>query len=127
MRGLERSLCLARIDDAWKKHLLSMDHLRSGIGLVGYAQVDPKTEYKRVGMKEFDTMWEGLSDKTTDIVFRMEDDAELAEESVYVIGQMIHEAAPRLQAPTGIQAQQQAAIDGSQTDKKQEPIRNRDK
>src|SRR6185436_21054664 len=111
MRGLERSLCLARIDDAWKKHLLSMDHLRSGIGLVGYAQVDPKTEYKRVGMKEFDTMWEGLSDKTTDIVFRMEDDEDLAEESVFVISQMVHEAAPRLQAPEGsIQAQQQAAI-----------------
>ena len=106
--------------------------VRSGIGLVSYAQIDAKTEYKRVGMKEFENLWEGLSDKVTDIVFRMEDDAELAEESVYVIGQMIHEAAPRLQAPppsgaTGIQAQQQAAIDGSQTDKKQEPIRNRDK
>src|SRR5206468_5368335 len=54
MRRLERSLLLARLDDAWKKHLLTMDHLRSGIGLVGYAQVDPKTENKREGMKGFD-------------------------------------------------------------------------
>ena len=98
----------------------------AGIGLVGYAQIDPKTEYKRVGMKEFDTMWEGLSDKATDIVFRMEDDEAFAE-TVWTIGQMVHESAPRLQAPEGsIQAQQQAAIEGSQqTDKKQEPIRNR--
>ena len=127
MRRMERSLVLNQLDTAWKNHLLAMDHLRSGIGLVGYAQVDPKTEYKRVGMKEFDNMWEGLSDKTTDIVFRMEDDEDLAEESVFVISQMVHEAAPRLQVPEGgIQAQQQAAIDGSQqTEKKQEPIRNR--
>ncbi len=128
MRRMERSLVLNQLDTAWKNHLLAMDHLRSGIGLVGYAQVDPKTEYKRVGMKEFDNMWEGMSDKTTDIVFRMEDDEDLAEESVYVISQMVHEAAPRLQAPPAgsIQAQQQAAIDGSQTtEKKQEPIRNR--
>jgi len=71
-------------------------------------------------------MWEGLSDKTTDIVFRMEDDEAFAE-TVWTIGQMVHEAAPRLQAPEGsMQAQQQAAIDGSQkTEKKQEPIRNR--
>ena len=50
-----------------------MDHLRSGIGLVGYAQVDPKTEYKREGMKEFDAMWDGVQDKVTEAVFRMEE------------------------------------------------------
>jgi preprotein translocase subunit SecA len=125
MRRMERSLLLNQLDSAWKNHLLAMDHLRTGIGLVGYAQIDPKTEYKRVGMKEFDNMWEGLSDKTTDIVFRMEDDEAFAE-TVWTIGQMVHEAAPRLQAPAGsIQAQQQAAIDGSQQTQKQEPIRNR--
>jgi preprotein translocase subunit SecA len=125
MRRMERSLLLNQLDTAWKNHLLAMDHLRSGIGLVSYAQTDPKTEYKRVGMKEFDTMWEGLSDKTTDIIFRMEDDEAFAE-TVWTIGEMVHAAAPRLQVAEGsIQAQQQAAIDGSQSDKKQEPIRNR--
>jgi preprotein translocase subunit SecA len=126
MRRMERSLLINQLDTAWKNHLLAMDHLRQGIGLVGYAQVDPKTEYKRVGMKEFDSMWEGLSDKVTDIVFRMEDDEAFAE-TVWTIGQMVHEAAPQLQAPEGsMQAQQQAAIEGSQqTEKKQEPIRNR--
>src|SRR5256886_13821207 len=113
MHRMERSLLLNQLDMTWKGHLLTMDHLRQGIGLVGYAQIDPKTEYKRVGMKEFDLMWEGLSDKVTDIVFRMEDDEAFAE-TVWTIGQMVHEAAPRLQ-DASIQAQQQAAIDGSQT------------
>ena len=54
-----------------------MDHLRSTVGLLGYAQVDPKTEYKREGMKEFDAMWEGVQDKITDTVFRMEEDGGL--------------------------------------------------
>ena len=94
MRGLERSLLLARIDDAWKKHLLTMDHLRSGIGLVGYAQVDPKTEYKREGMKAFDEMWDGVQDKITEAVFRMEEEEGFQE----VVGFARHEEAPRFVA-----------------------------
>jgi preprotein translocase subunit SecA len=125
MRRMERSLLLGRVDLAWKNHLLTMDHLRQGIGLVGYAQIDPKTEFKRVGMKEFDAMWEGLADKVTDVVFRMEDDEAFAE-SVWAIGALVHEAAPQLPAPGSIQDQQQQAIAGSQqTDKKPEPIRHR--
>ena len=44
---MERSLLLNQLDTSWKNHLYTMDHLRQGIGLVGYAQIDPKTEYKR--------------------------------------------------------------------------------
>src|SRR5262249_23478640 len=79
MKRLERSLVLNQLDTSWKNHLYVMDHLRQGIGLVGYAQIDPKTEYKRQGMKEFDGMWVGISDKVTDTVFRMEDDESFAE------------------------------------------------
>ena len=50
-----------------------MDHLRSGVGLRGYAQEDPKIVYKREGMKEFDAMWEGVRDRVTEAVFRMEE------------------------------------------------------
>lgn len=128
MRGMERSLLLGRLDASWKNHLYTMDHLRSGIGLVGYAQVDPKTEYKRQGMKEFDTMWESLQDKVTDAVFRMEEE-EGFKETLWMIGQASHAAAPRALAETNgqsMRAQQDAAIAGSQqTEKKQEPIRNR--
>jgi preprotein translocase subunit SecA len=120
MHGMERSLLLGRLDHSWKQHLYIMDHLRSGIGLVSYAQVDPKTEYKRQGMKEFDAMWEGIQDKVTDTVFRMEDE-EAFQESLWQIGATIHEAAPQA-LPLG---NGQAAITNSQTEKKKEPIRNR--
>ncbi|MFN4257811.1 MAG: preprotein translocase subunit SecA [Gemmataceae bacterium] len=124
MRGVERSLLLNRLDSSWKNHLYTMDHLRSGIGLVGYAQIDPKTEFKRQGMKEFDAMWDGMQDKVTDAVFRMEEE-EGFQESLWSIGSATHEAAPRFSAQS-MRGQQDAAITNSQQgDKKQEPIRNR--
>jgi preprotein translocase subunit SecA len=119
MRRLERSLLLARLDDAWKKHLLTMDHLRSGIGLVGYAQVDPKTEYKREGMKAFDEMWSGVEDKITDAVFRMEEEEGFQD----FAGVAVHEAAPRLTAPPA-DGQNGMTTNSSEAPKKVEPIRN---
>ncbi|HWY88237.1 MAG TPA: SEC-C metal-binding domain-containing protein, partial [Gemmataceae bacterium] len=126
MKRMERSLVLNQLDTTWKNHLYVMDHLRQGIGLVGYAQIDPKTEYKRQGMKEFENMWVGLGDKVSDTVFRMEDDESFAE-SVWAIGAMVKEAAPKPTAGADdIRAQQDAAIRGSQqSEKKIEPIRNR--
>ena len=128
MQGMERGLLLGRLDVSWKNHLYTMDHLRSGIGLVSYAQVDPKTEYKRQGMKEFDAMWEGVQDKVTESVFRMEEE-EGFQESVWQIGAAIHESAPQaLPAANGqsMRGQQDAAITNSPTGaKKMEPIRNR--
>jgi preprotein translocase subunit SecA len=128
MRGMERNLVLNQLDTSWKNHLYTMDHLRSTVGLRGYAQEDPKTVYKREGMKEFDSMWESVQDKITETVFRMEEE-EAFQESVWSIGAVIHEAAPRPMAEAngrGIQGQQEAAIAGSQrSEKKLEPIRNR--
>ncbi len=49
LRHAERSLILETLDQSWKDHLYFMDHLRQGIGLVGYAQQDPKVEYKARG------------------------------------------------------------------------------
>jgi preprotein translocase subunit SecA len=129
MRGMERSLLLGRLDAAWKNHLYTMDHLRSTVGLHGYAQEDPKTVYKREGMKEFDAMWEGVQDKVSDTVFRMEEE-EGFQESIWAmqVQTAVHEAAPRPTAADerSIRGQQDAAIASSQKgDKKQEPIRNR--
>jgi len=128
MRGMERNLVLNQLDTSWKNHLYTMDHLRSTVGLRGYAQEDPKTVYKREGMEEFDSMWENVQEKITETVFRMEEE-EAFQESVWSIGAAIHEAAPRPVADMngqGIQSQQQAAIAGSQrSEKKLEPIRNR--
>jgi len=69
---MERSLLLQIVDMAWKDHLLTMDRLRSSVGLQGYAQKDPKVEYKREGMKLYDDMWFSLGEQVTDLIFRME-------------------------------------------------------
>jgi preprotein translocase subunit SecA len=53
MRYLERVFLLSTIDALWKDHLLSMDHLKEGIGLRGYAQKDPLKEYQREGFDMF--------------------------------------------------------------------------
>ena len=66
MRRMERMLLLQIVDTTWKDHLLVMDRLRSSVGLVGYAQVDPKVEYKREGMKLFEQMWNSIGDQSTE-------------------------------------------------------------
>jgi preprotein translocase subunit SecA len=72
MRRMERALLLRILDQAWKDHLLVMDHLRASVGLRGYAQVDPKVEYKREGMKAFEAMWESVESKVSELIFRVE-------------------------------------------------------
>ncbi len=124
MRKMERALVLQLLDGAWKDHLLAMDHLRSSVGLRGYAQVDPKVEYKREGMKTFEAMWDSVGERVTDLVFRMEQLDESFVGSTWTETEAIHEDA----ASAGeIASQQQAAIDGTQADQKPEPIRHRQK
>ncbi len=72
MRRLERFLLLNHLDTAWKNHLLVMDHLRSSVGLRGYAQVDPKVEYKREGMRTFEAMWASFGERVVELVFHRE-------------------------------------------------------
>jgi preprotein translocase subunit SecA len=64
MRYLERMFLLSTIDALWKDHLLSMDHLKEGIGLRGYAQKDPLKEYQREGFDMF-----------SDMVFRIKEES----------------------------------------------------
>jgi preprotein translocase subunit SecA len=72
MRQTERSVLLEFLDTAWKDHLYFMGHLKQGIGFVGYAQKDPRTEYKREGRRAFLAMWERISEQVTQAVFRIE-------------------------------------------------------
>ncbi|HLA85191.1 MAG TPA: SEC-C metal-binding domain-containing protein [Thermoguttaceae bacterium] len=122
MRKMERALVLQLLDAAWKDHLLAMDHLKSSIGLRGYAQVDPKVEYKREGMKTFDAMWQSVGERVTDLVYRMEQLDESFVGSTWTEAEAIHEEAPSADEITD---QQQAAIDGTQADRKLEPFRRR--
>ncbi|MEO6926246.1 MAG: preprotein translocase subunit SecA [Rhodanobacter sp.] len=56
MRQLEKHVMLTVVDNAWKDHLASMDYLRQGINLVGYAQQDPKQAFKRESFTLFSDM-----------------------------------------------------------------------
>ena len=69
---MEKAVLLQILDSSWMEHLRAMDHLRSSIGLQGYAQIDPKVEYKREGMRIFAEMWNGIADRVTDLIFRVE-------------------------------------------------------
>ena len=69
---MEKAVLLQILDSSWMEHLRAMDHLRSSIGLQGYAQIDPKVEYKREGMRIFAEMWNGIGDRVTDLIFRVE-------------------------------------------------------
>lgn len=122
MRKMERALVLQLLDTAWKDHLLSMDHLRSSVGLRGYAQVDPKVEYKREGMRIFEQMWTSVGERTTDLIFRMEQLDEGFVGSTWKESEAIHQDA---QSAGEIAAQQEAAIEGTEVDHKPQPIRNR--
>ena len=56
MRRLERDVMLNKLDGHWKEHLASMDYLRQSVGLRGYAQKDPKQEYKREAYQMFEEL-----------------------------------------------------------------------
>ncbi len=64
MRDAERNIMLHVIDDQWKDHLLSMDHLKEGIGLRGYGQKDPLVEYKKESFTLFRDMMDRIEDET---------------------------------------------------------------
>ncbi len=122
MRKMERAVVLQLLDAAWKDHLLAMDHLRSSVGLRGYAQVDPKVEYKREGMRTFELMWSSVAERTTDLVFHIEQFDERFIGSTWKESEAIHQDA----ASAGeIARQQEAAIEGTEVDHKPQPIRNR--
>jgi len=64
----ERSIALQSIDQRWREHLSSLDHLRQGIHLRGYAQKNPKQEYKREAFELFESMLQGVRDEVTRVL-----------------------------------------------------------
>jgi preprotein translocase subunit SecA len=72
MRYHERMVMLSVIDGMWKEHLLSMDHLKEGIGLRGYAQQDPLVAYKRESFDMFEAMMLKFQEDTVRFLFRMQ-------------------------------------------------------
>ncbi len=72
MRFHERMVMLSVIDGLWKDHLLSMDHLKEGIGLRGYGQQDPLVAYKRESFDMFEAMMNRFQEDTVRYLFLMQ-------------------------------------------------------
>jgi preprotein translocase subunit SecA len=72
LRETERMIMLNVIDNQWKDHLLSMDHLKEGIGLRGYGQKDPLVEYKKESFTMFQDMMDRIEDETIKFLFFMQ-------------------------------------------------------
>jgi preprotein translocase subunit SecA len=141
MRLIERFLLLQKFDVKWKEHLLVMDHLKGGIGLRGYAQVDPKVEYTREARQLFDKMKASVRQEVSDLILRLEigkppeapDSAAQAPATpqappgIWGGAKASHaEGASSTTAQTeaaGIRKQQRAAIDASSRPDRPEPIK----
>ena len=71
MRHLEKMIMLQVLDNLWMDHLLGMDHLKEGIGLRGYAQKNPLTEYKKEGFDMFSAMNLRIKEEITEYLFKV--------------------------------------------------------
>jgi preprotein translocase subunit SecA len=78
MRTYERIIMLNIIDAQWKDHLLALDHLKQGIGLVGYGQKDPLVEYKKESFDLFQAMLDRIDTTTIRSLFNLQVVAEQA-------------------------------------------------
>ena len=72
MRQLEKMIMLQVVDNLWKDHLLGMDHLKDGVGLRGYAQKNPLTEYKKEGFEMFSKMMHQIREGVTEYLFKVQ-------------------------------------------------------
>ena len=72
MRYHERMIMLSVLDGQWKDHLLSMDHLKEGIGLRGYGQHDPLVEYKRESFDMFEAMMQRFQEETVRYLYLLQ-------------------------------------------------------
>jgi preprotein translocase subunit SecA len=86
IRQIEHFIYLQTIDRLWKDHLQAMDHLREGIHFRGYAQKDPKQEYKKEGFIIFSSMMSSIRDEVLEKVFKVEIQQQSSEKAREEIG-----------------------------------------
>ena len=72
MRELEKGIMLQQLDLHWREHLAAMDYLRQGIHLRGYAQKNPKQEYKREAFEMFSAMLDRVKHDTITILAKIQ-------------------------------------------------------
>lgn len=122
LRQTERSVLLEIVDTAWKDHLHDMDVLRQNISFAGYAQKDPKTEYKREGRKLYNQMWDRIGEQTTQAIFRIEQESPAFVGSLWRVTATEQEVAPPVDAAA--EEYQTNAPEPGEPDKAIDPIVN---
>ncbi len=114
LQHFEKSVMLQVLDNSWKEHLAAMDYLRQGIHFRGYAQKDPKQEYKREAFEMFTSLLEHIKYEVIGILFkvqvRQEEDVRAIDEQRQAPREMHFEHA---QAPT-LDAYEQSLVDQEQ-------------
>ncbi len=129
MERITQVLLLEKIDMKWKDHLYAMDHLRSGIGLRGYAQVDPKIEYKREALGMFESMNLSIRDEVTDLIFKLQLGVEEEVRDIWRPDNYVHQEVSGLEAMQTPSAEVAGAHVGGgqeeeqQAERKPEPIK----
>lgn len=125
--GYERSVILQSMDTYWREHLAALDHLRQGIHLRGYAQKNPKQEYKREAFDLFSMMLEYIKNDVTRklmmVRIQSRDEVESAGQQLAqpVVSNLNYVHQEHTGEPAGEDAGEQAA---GETEKKQQPVVN---
>lgn len=127
LRTFEKQILLRVLDDLWKDHLSTMDHLRHGIHLRGYAQKNPKQEYKRESFTLFQELLDSIKRDTIRVLSHVqvrredpvEEEARLRREAEELASRMQfqHAAAPGLES-------EQVAEEGAEVAVAAAPVRN---
>ncbi|HCG7156156.1 TPA: preprotein translocase subunit SecA [Vibrio parahaemolyticus] len=121
LRNFEKSVMLQTLDTLWKEHLAAMDHLRQGIHLRGYAQKNPKQEYKRESFELFEGLFEALKTDVITVLSRVrvqqQEEVERMEEQRRA---QAEEAARRAQAQHAAAENQLA--DGEESEGSNQPV-----
>jgi preprotein translocase subunit SecA len=116
LQHFEKSVMMQVLDNSWKEHLLAMDYLRQGIHLRGYAQKDPKQEYKREAFEMFTTLLEDIKYEVIGILFKVrvsqEEEVQALDEQRQVPREMHFDHAP---APT-LDAYEQSLLEAENQD-----------
>ncbi|WCP66563.1 preprotein translocase subunit SecA [Vibrio tubiashii] len=122
LRNFEKSVMLQTLDTLWKEHLAAMDHLRQGIHLRGYAQKNPKQEYKRESFELFEGLLDALKSDVITILSKVrvqqQEEVERMEEQRRA---QAEEAARRAQAQHA-SAQSQLADGGEEAEGAHQPM-----
>lgn len=112
IQQFERNVMLSIIDSRWREHLADMDYLRQGIHLRGYAQKNPKQEYKREAFKMFQDMWQDIKHAVASLLISVR--FERNEETPETTDNTMSSGNPATDEPVNMTTQPTASADGGE-------------